>query len=308
MEEGKKWEGTTLFRWKPDYFSAQKAYEEAAKLFRKGRNYTRYLVSKEALAIVLYNQGRLLKGASELETGALEAMSEVKDTKLPTKILEKAASWYREKGSIDRSSRTLVKAGKMMLEYDKKSAAKLLIKAVTAYPDRKEGDPVSSTDTYEACVAALVRNGLFDAADECVRFQLDAQWKSDSEYNHSIWKAWLTRAIIQLGKDDMKGACKIIEQGFKEVQGFKASAFGNVAQKFVDAAARENAEIFESLMKGEEFLVLSNEIGKLAKKIKFNPNWDVGAAKELSSKDVQPEAGVAGEECEELKTDDFDIR
>eukprot|EP00954_Amorphochlora_amoebiformis_P013101 1026497-Amorphochlora_amoeboformis.AAC.1 len=166
MEEGKKWEGTTLFRWKPDYFSAQKAYEEAAKLFRKGRNYTRWVsrfqggfgdrsvqsgevwkeVSNAFEMTCELVTTRLLKGASELETGALEAMSEVKDTKLPTKILEKAASWYREKGSIDRN---------------------VTRHRVTAYPDRKEGDPVSSTDTYEACVAALVRNGLFDAADEC---------------------------------------------------------------------------------------------------------------------------------------------
>jgi len=312
LHEGKGWMKKTMFRWQPDTAKAAQSFSEAAREFRKAGNFVKYAEAQEALGGVYYVDQRLLKGAQEVESGALMALEEQKEYKLAARLYSKAAEWYLEKGTIDRAARTLIKAGKALEKDDLQMAAGFMLKAMKLYHIPTEGKRVANMDTYNIVLAFLVRNKRLDEADKCIEIQLKHFDSDIAEYIRYVWKAWLSRAVISLAKGDMKSTAEILDYAFTKVPRFGETPFGKAAVQLIELVADAKEDAFNKLMKGQEFRVLDNEIARLAKKAEFPKlsEDESKAFKELAKKVfdfVESDVKAREERSAPVQTEELDI-
>jgi len=270
MREGNKWMSTTMFRWNPDYYQAANAYTEAARLYKKNQDLSNYAAAQTAVGTASYKQGRLLKGAQELDTAAMTIVNLDGDAKLAGSLYEKSAEWYLEKTSIDRAGRTLVKAAKCVQKTDTKEAARFALKAMKVYPIPNKGRRVQNMDTYNTVLGLLIRTKNFQEADECIVIQLKHLNVDPNEYNRYIYKAWSARAVLALSDSNFDRCAKIIGQTFEQVTAYGETPWGKCMRKLVNALAHAKTDTFNAIMKGPEFKALDNQVARLARKIELD--------------------------------------
>eukprot|EP00471_Norrisiella_sphaerica_P009625 CAMPEP_0184494038 /NCGR_PEP_ID=MMETSP0113_2-20130426/27661_1 /TAXON_ID=91329 /ORGANISM="Norrisiella sphaerica, Strain BC52" /LENGTH=343 /DNA_ID=CAMNT_0026879593 /DNA_START=186 /DNA_END=1217 /DNA_ORIENTATION=+ len=269
LEEGNKYMSTSMFRWKPDYFKAAQAFEEAGRLYKENKDPAGYTRAQRSLGQAYYQEGRILRGAQELCNAAAFATQNKYDAKQIATLYEQAADWFIEKGSVDRGARTLLSAAKSLEKTDIGQASTLALKALSSYPIVEKGR-VQCKEVYSTVLGFLLRNKKYSEADECIKLMLK-HWAVDpNEYDRYIYKAWTGRMVISMFQKNLTKTVKILNDAFDNVTAFGETPWGKHVRKIIAALGSGKTDMFNELMKGDEFRSLDNQVARIARKVEFD--------------------------------------
>jgi gamma-soluble NSF attachment protein len=302
----------SLFKWKPDWDQASKAYEQAGNAFKNAKNWHRardaYRKAAEAFAhadsYVHYQAVvnftfyleifslipsiiSIFMAAKCNEQAALMAMS-AQDPKTAALFYRDAAKYYMEHGSGSKSAEVSVKCAKVTEEFDPVKALQMFDNAVDTL--ELEDKEIYSADAFRECIAAHMRQDQW--AEALAMAERQAAVFARLDQPHNVCKANLAQLILCLRMGDSVEADKRFN-GMLEDDAFLRSEECKMAEGLLRSYTQGLADEWKRLVNHQVVSFLDPSIVRMVRQM----NVENGIANGLSAEDTNLAGGVDADDA-----------
>jgi len=271
MEEAKKAEKTTMFKWKPDWETAAREYREAVKMYcstNQDKHLGALLASIDSHEKIedWNTAGKHLETAGRLYDENLTS-SPQKDSKINAhRCWLRSAEFYRRNEQPDKAAGLILKAATAIADTNIDEALRNCSASCEIF---KAHERIAfANEHFKKCVSLALQYDKFDVAMGMMKDHNQVYLKAGKEFESDAYKNELGIIVILFYEEKYKEA----HAEFKladNMASFNTSNEWQAADCLFEAYKKGSAEELDKTTKMAAFQFLPNRLARLARKLRF---------------------------------------
>jgi tetratricopeptide (TPR) repeat protein len=271
MENAKKAQATSMFKWKPDWETAAREYREAVKMFQSS-NQDRHMAALLA-SIESHDKtddwntaAKHLETAGRLYDENLTSSPQKDGKKNATRCWLQSADFYRRNGQHDKAATLMLKAATATAETSVDEALTILHNSCEIF--KAEDRIAFANEHFKKCVSLALQYDKFDFALTMMKDHNAVYLKHGKEFESDVYKNLLGIVVILFHQEKYQQA----HDEFKvadNIASFNTSSEWQAGDCLFEAYKKGSAEDLDVATKMSSFQYLPNRLARLARKLKF---------------------------------------
>eukprot|EP00741_Cyanophora_paradoxa_P008330 tig00001292_g8059.t1 len=186
----------------------------------------------------------------------------VADASKAAELYRKASGYYKENANYDKAVECLVRCAKFLegIRELEEQAAEAYFEAMDTVKDHDREH--WNADCFKSATGFFIKAQRWDKAAQTLDRQVEVYKVLDQKNN--IYKAQLSKVVVQLHRGDVVAADKALEAALKD-DAFASSQEGKAALTLMDAYDKRSDEDLERAVALQAFEFLDTPVARLAK-------------------------------------------